>query len=69
MLKSKINTVKEWRIPAIYAAVEMEQGNKKRAKELYSKALDSGFVKKEVAFWHLGFYDKINPVWEKIEAL
>ena len=69
IIKSKIDSVKEWRIPAIYAAVEMEKGNKKRAKELYSKALDFGLVKKEVAFWHLGFYDKINPVWEKIEAL
>jgi class 3 adenylate cyclase/TolB-like protein len=69
IIKSKIDSVKEWRIPAIYAAVEMEKGNKKRAKELYTKALDFGLVKKEVEFWHLGFYNKINPVWEKIEAL
>ena len=46
MLKSKIDSVKEWRIPAIYATIEMEQGNKKRAEELYTKALNFGLVKK-----------------------
>ena len=69
LFENKIDTVKEARIPAIYAAIEMERGNKKISTKLYKKALEYGFIKKIEKLWNKEFYNKINPTWERIEEL
>ena len=53
----------------VYAAVEMENGNRERAKELFLRGKKNGWKAIYWKNWNKEFYDRIVPILKPLGSL